>query len=133
VIYVDNLIEWGRPGGYPNAQAERVGARNGHRWCHMVSDLGPDVPELHAMAVRLGLRRSWFQGDHYDLVPGRRSAALALGALEADRAKIVAIFRANRVHRARCKGCGHVETFREAPPPTCPACGRSATPILPPL
>ena len=34
-------------------------------WCHMATDGGFD--ELHAFAARLGLRRAWFQGDHYDL------------------------------------------------------------------
>jgi len=126
-VYVDSLVEWGAPGEYKGkdaAQAERVGARHGHRWCHMVSDQGPDAPELHVMALGLGLRLSWFQGDHYDLVPSKRAAALALGALEADRAKIVEIFKANRVHRASCKKCGHVVTFRHGQAPaTCPACG----------
>lgn len=98
-VFVDSLIEWGAAGKYRGEhaeQAERVGARHGHRWCHMVSDLGPDVPELHTMAAELRLRRAWFQGDHYDLVPTKRAAALRLGALEADQVKIVAIFRANR-------------------------------------
>lgn len=72
-VYVDSLFDWSGAGyhGADAAQAERVGARNGHRWCHMVSDLGPDVLELHAMAAKLGLKRAWFQGDHYDLTPGR--------------------------------------------------------------
>src|SRR5215216_7862429 len=38
--------------------------------------------ELHAFAARLGLRRAWFQGDHYDLPPHGRAAAVALGAEE---------------------------------------------------
>ncbi|MGE5513016.1 MAG: DUF4031 domain-containing protein [Bacteroidota bacterium] len=54
--------------------------------CHMYTD-GP-VDELHAMADRIGMRRSWFQADdarlpHYDLTPSRRAAALLNGAVEA--------------------------------------------------
>lgn len=136
-IYVDSLIEWGRPGGYSNSQAERVGARHGHRWCHMVSDQGPDAPELHAMAAKLGLKRAWFQGDHYDLVPTKRAAALSAGALEADRRTIVGIFRANRVRterKVRCRGCGFVATVKAGePPPSCPSCSvTEAKPTPPP-
>ena len=50
------------------------------RWCHMATD--GDVEELHAFAARLGLRRAWFQRDHYDLPPHGRAAAVALGAEE---------------------------------------------------
>lgn len=48
-------------------------------WCHMIADTDE---ELHAMAERVGLRREWYQGDHYDLRPDGRARALALGALE---------------------------------------------------
>jgi predicted kinase len=47
-------------------------------WCHMASD--GDFDELHAFAARLGLRRAWFQRDHYDLPAHGRAAAVALGA-----------------------------------------------------
>ena len=47
------------------------------------------LEELHAFAAKLGLKRAWFQDDprlpHYDLSPGRRRAAVALGAFEVDR------------------------------------------------
>src|SRR5215218_1227786 len=49
-------------------------------WCHLATDGSFD--ELHAFAARLGLRRAWFQGDHYDLPPHGRAAAVALGAEE---------------------------------------------------
>ncbi len=66
------------------SQARRVGARNGHEWCHMWSD---DIDALHQMARNIGMRREWFQNKpgglpHYDLVPGRRRHAIALGAIE---------------------------------------------------
>jgi hypothetical protein len=44
----------------------------------MVSDTSFD--ELHAMAAALGLPRAAFQGDHYDLTPSLRRAAIMLGA-----------------------------------------------------
>jgi hypothetical protein len=51
---------------------------------HMQAD---SLEELHAMAERLGLRRSWFQSkpgkpwhDHYDLTRSRREQAILLGA-----------------------------------------------------
>src|SRR6185436_13568665 len=46
-------------------------------WCHMATD--GELDELHAFAARLGLRRRWFQRDHYDLPPHGRRAAVALG------------------------------------------------------
>lgn len=55
-------------------------------WCHMVSDHGE--AELHAFAARLGLKREWAQlrpahsMAHYDLIPGVRSRAVAMGARE---------------------------------------------------
>lgn len=64
-------------------QAARAGRRHGHRWCHMWSE---DLDALHDMAARIGMKRAWFQDKpgfpHYDLVPTRRAAAVALGAVE---------------------------------------------------
>ena len=58
------------------------------KWfCHMVSDHGLD--ELHAMAARLELPPPAFHRDHYDLTPARRTAALALGAVEVGRKDLV--------------------------------------------
>jgi Protein of unknown function (DUF4031) len=52
---------------------------------HMQADT---LEELHAMAARLGLARSWFQckpgkpwHDHYDLTRTRREQAIRLGAV----------------------------------------------------
>lgn len=50
----------------------------GRLWAHLASDEGPD--ELHRFAARLGLRRTAFQGDHYDVDQAARDAALVLGA-----------------------------------------------------
>ncbi len=49
-------------------------------WCHMVTD-ADTFDELHAMAAKIGLKRLWFQGDHYDLTPKRREVALREGAV----------------------------------------------------
>ena len=48
-------------------------------WCHLIAD---SEEELHRMAARLGMRREWYQGDHYDLRPDDRALALSLGAEE---------------------------------------------------
>lgn len=63
------------------------------RWSHLTADT-PE--ELHDFAAQLGLRRDWFQGVckfgscprrdgvcrhfHYDVVDGKRSAAIVAGA-----------------------------------------------------
>lgn len=55
----------------------------GQLYCHMTADT---LDELHAMADRIGLRRSWFQDKprfpHYDLSPSMRVRAVAAGATE---------------------------------------------------
>jgi hypothetical protein len=56
------------------------------RWNGGAHMLANDLDALHAMAARIGLRRSWFQGDktfaHYDLTASRRARAVAAGAIE---------------------------------------------------
>lgn len=59
------------------------------RWTsstHLVADT---LDELHAFAVKIGLRREWFQGDgrlpHYDLNPGRFHAAVRAGVTVIER------------------------------------------------
>lgn len=78
-VYVDESFVAEAKG----TQARRVGARHGHRWCHLWAD---SLDELHAFAARIGMRRGWFQDHailpHYDLVPSRRAHALRLGAIE---------------------------------------------------
>jgi len=79
-IYVDELFEMESR----DPQAKRVGARHGHKWCHMWCEPG-DEHVLHAMAYKIGMQRSWFQDKpgfpHYDLVPSRRLAAIREGAV----------------------------------------------------
>jgi len=100
-VYVDALIQWG-PGNYSGrdaAQAKRVGARNKHEWCHMFADES-DCEELHTLARRIGLKREWFQGDHYDLTPGRRARAIELGAVQLDRRGSVEVWKKQREQKA---------------------------------
>lgn len=51
--------------------------------CHLIGDT---LEELHAFAIRLGMRREWFQDKpgkpHYDLTEARRTEAVRLGAVE---------------------------------------------------
>ena len=68
-------------------------------WCHMATD--GSWEELHAFAGRLGLRRAWFQGDHYDLPPHGRAAAVALGAEEVGTGELLLRMRGPRGERAR--------------------------------
>ncbi len=56
--------------------------------CHLLSDQD-DVTELHEIAVKIGLKRQWFQSKpgstpHYDLVPAKRTLAIAHGAIAID-------------------------------------------------
>lgn len=37
--------------------------------------------ELHAMADAIGVRRRWFQGDHYDISVAKKAKALKRGAV----------------------------------------------------
>lgn len=50
--------------------------------CHMMAD---SLDELHALAAKIGLKRSWFQ-DHpfhtyYDMTASKRSEAVLAGAV----------------------------------------------------
>lgn len=72
--YVDKL----RPFGWRIRGRETMS-------CHLLADT---LDELHVMAQSIGLKREWFQdkrsGKHYDLVPSKRAAAVAAGAIELD-------------------------------------------------
>jgi len=70
--------------------------------CHMIADT-PD--ELHAMADRIGVARRWFQTPpkasfwHYDIAKGKRTLAIAAGAIDCDRNTFV-----DAVRRIRASG-----------------------------
>lgn len=58
--------------------------------CHMAADT---LDELHEMAEKIGMKRSWFQGDHYDLSLSRRKLAIQYGAKEITSRELVRIAR----------------------------------------
>lgn len=60
--------------------------------CHMIADTDE---ELHAMAARIGVRRKWHQGDHYDVCLAMRATAVQAGAREITRRQLGAMV-ANR-------------------------------------
>jgi hypothetical protein len=77
-VYVDPLFNtegWSDKWPFPQA-------------CHMMADTDE---ELHAMANKLKLKRSWHQAcpphsiSHYDLTKGKRWQAIKHGAIEVDR------------------------------------------------
>ena len=76
-IYVDEFFDW------PGPVSPRA-AKYGHRWSHLWCDPGAEA-ELHVLAGRIGLKRSWYQlhrlFDHYDITPSKRTLALAAGAI----------------------------------------------------
>lgn len=68
-VYVDCLMNYGWKYG---------------RSCHMYAD---SLKELHAFAIEIGLKTSWFQVSksgipHYDLTEFRRKRAVRHGAIE---------------------------------------------------
>ena len=68
-------------------------------WCHVAAD--GSFEELHEFAARLGLRRAWFQRDHYDLPAHGRAAAVALGAEEVSTGELLLRMSGPRGERAR--------------------------------
>lgn len=77
-VYVDTLLNFGWSKGAS---------------CHMFADT---EEELHAMADKIGLKRSWFQNQpdelypHYDLVASKRKLAVQNGAVELGRNESIA-------------------------------------------
>jgi hypothetical protein len=68
-------------------------------WCHMATDGSFD--ELHEFAAALGLRRRWFQRDHYDLPAHVRERAVAAGAVEVPTRELISRMAGERGERAR--------------------------------
>jgi hypothetical protein len=68
--------------------------------------------ELHAFALSIGLKRTWFQAGstpHYDLTAARRADAVRMGAQELERREFAALtrrLRAERVAAALKQGGG---------------------------
>ena len=79
-------------------------ARNPYHGMIMSHMLADTIPELHAMADRLGLHRRWFQNEktpHYDVCQETRERALALGAIEIDRREAALMVRLWRSRRQK--------------------------------
>lgn len=79
MIYVDNYY--------------LICSYGGMRMSHLFSHR---EDELHEFAHRLGLRRSWFHRDHYDISFSKRELALQLGARPItyrQMSRIVSIYR----------------------------------------
>lgn len=108
-IYVDTLNV------YHNAWGPFLGGS-----CHMFSRV-IDTEALHSFALRLGLKRSWFQKEndgafHYDLTKAKRALAVKLGAVEVDSRSAVAIWRENRA----IMNCIICKSQPDDPGPGCP-------------
>jgi hypothetical protein len=89
-VYVDEIKDYG-------VIARAKGLRYTH-WSHLLADT---EEELHAFAMRLGLRRSWFQNPsnyrwHYDVVPTKRAQAIEMGAVEIDRQQVAELMARRR-------------------------------------
>jgi hypothetical protein len=82
-------------------------------WSHMAVDGG--FEELHAFAATLGIPRTRFQGDHYDLPPWVRERAVALGAIEVSTAELLVRMAGPRGDRARRRAAGRTRGSIERP------------------
>jgi hypothetical protein len=73
---------------------------------HMVGDT---EEELHAMADKIGLKRKWYQGDHYDVSMSTRAKAVAAGAKEITLRELANMELAKRKAKA-------IKVWKNAPP-----------------
>lgn len=73
-VYIDNMFQ---DGG----------------WCHLVADYDEKSiaagfadweEELHAFADKIGMKRKWYQKNHYDCIGSKVEAALSNGAVLLD-------------------------------------------------
>ena len=74
-VYVDDMLM--------EATVQNGGHQVTGRWSHLMADTDD---ELHAFAVRLGLRREWAQypgtvKSHYDVTANVRDHAIRMGAI----------------------------------------------------
>lgn len=79
-VYVDNMFLY---------KMGRYITRGGivMKMSHMIAD---SEEELHAMAQSIGVKRKWFQGDHYDICMAKRTRAIELGAITLSMRELVA-------------------------------------------
>ncbi len=94
-VFVDSLMDYGWK-------------LRGHsvKNCHMFTD-DVDLTELHEMALKIGMKRQWFQdkktAPHYDLTESRRMLAVNFGAIELDRKDSVEIWKLRREKLSKFK------------------------------
>jgi hypothetical protein len=74
-----------------------------------------DASELHEMAVKIGMRRSWFQHkperpehDHYDVTKSRQALAVKAGAVEVSLERAAEIWAAKRGQLQETHNTKHV-------------------------
>lgn len=85
MVYVDMLINYGW-----KLRGKIVPS------CHMLADT---EEELHEMALKIGMKRGWFQDGethtmpHYDLVESRRILAIKNGAIEINRNQLIEMLK----------------------------------------
>lgn len=76
MIVVDDLLSWGWKYG---------------KSCHMF-DTNCNLAKLDRFAIKLRLKRSWFQNHdlllHYDLTESKRIKAIRMGAVEVPRSTV---------------------------------------------
>lgn len=69
------------------------------KMCHMLADT---YAELIAMADKIGVQRKWYQGwakassPHFDIAQTKRTLAIANGAVQVDRYKLVEVIKRNQ-------------------------------------
>ena len=84
-VYVDN------PAKYNDKSINPAARRYGDNWCHLFSD---DQSELRELARHIGCDPAWEQHPrkgvlpvtiyHFDLVPSKRTQAIAAGAVQVE-------------------------------------------------
>lgn len=83
-VYVDDLQDW-----------TQLAPARGVRWTHWAHLTADSRQELHAIAARLGLQRSWFQEHprcwHDDVSAAKRAQALRLGAIAVTARELAAL------------------------------------------
>jgi hypothetical protein len=81
-VYVDDMSN------YPLGQFRRM------KMSHMIATT---EGELHAMAQKIGVRRHWYQGDHYDVCLSMKKEALANGAVLISMRQLAAMSRLQKM------------------------------------
>jgi len=85
-VYIDDMYRYA------------IGEFKGMRMSHLIAD---SDAELHDVARRIGMKREWFQGDHYDVPLTRRNLALDAGAIAVSYRQAGAM-RRRRAVEGRC-------------------------------